>query len=210
MKEILLKYLLQFQQLGLPGIGYLQLHIRASQTDIVGKRILPPTPSFRLTGEVPPAAEKDLVRFVSGRMQVLEDVAERQLHDFCTAALEGIKKGVPLEWKGFGSIRKGIAGEMTFELANKSSIFAFPPVPAERVIRTNAEHTILVGDTEKTNTQMSELLLEEAPLKRSSTWWIWALLLFVVGSVVLGFYLYQHNGKAEGFRNQQPLPQSAP
>ena len=209
MKEILLKYLLQFQQLGLPGIGYLQLHIRASQTDIVGKRILPPTPSFRLTTEIPPGVEKDLVRFVSGRMQVLEDVAERQIQDFCTTALDGIKKGVPLEWKGFGSIRKGIAGEMTFELANKSSIFAFPPVPAERVIRTNAEHTILVGDTEKTNTQMSEFLLEDAPAKRS-TWWIWALALFVVAASVLAFYLYQHNGRADGFRNQQPLPQSAP
>lgn len=209
MKEILLKYLLQFQQLGLPGIGYLQLHIRASQTDIVGKRILPPTPSFRLTTEIPQAVEKDLVRFVSGRMQVLEDVAERQILDFCTAALEGIKKGVPLEWKGFGSIRKGIAGEMTFELANKSSLFAFPPVPAERVIRTNAEHTILVGDTEKTNTQMSEFLLEDAPVKRS-TWWIWALILFVVGASVLAFYLYQHNGRTDGFRNQEPLPQSAP
>jgi hypothetical protein len=209
MKEILLKYLLQFQQLGLPGIGYLQLYIRASQTDIVGKRILPPTPSFRLTGEIPPGTERDLVRFVSGRMQVVEDVAERQIQDFCSASLEGIKKGVPLEWKGFGSIRKGIAGEMTFELASKSSIFAFPPVPAERVIRTNAEHTILVGDTEKTNTQMSELLLEEGPHKRS-TWWIWALVLVVVASSVLAFYLYQHNGRMDGFRNQEPLPANAP
>lgn len=208
MKDLLLKYLLQYQQLGLPGIGFLQLYTRASQTDIVNKRILPPTPSFRFSGDVPSAVEKDIVKYIAGRMQISESVAERQLEDFSITALEGIKKGVPLEWEGFGSIRKGIAGEMTFDLHSKS-IFAFPPVAAERVIRINAEHTILVGDTEKTNTQMSELLLEEEPLKRS-TWWIWAVALAVVGLTILGFYLYQHNGRIDAFRNQQALPQNAP
>jgi len=204
MKEILLKYLLQYQQLGLPGIGFLQLHTRASQTDIVNKRILPPTPSFRFSEDVPPIAEKELVRYIAGRMQISESVAERQLEDFSAASLEGIKKGIPLEWTGFGSIRKGIAGEITFDLATKS-IFAFPPVTAERVIRTNAEHTILVGDTEKTNTQMSELLLEEEP-KKKSAWWVWAAILAFIGLTVLGFYLYQHNGRVDAFRNQQTLP----
>lgn len=209
MKEILLKYLLQYQQLGLPGIGFLQLYIRASQTDIVNKRILPPTPSSRLTPDVPVPAEADQVRFIARTMQVAEDVAERQLEDFCSAALEGIKKGVPLEWEGFGTIRKGIAGEMTFELTTKS-IFAFPPVEAERVIRTNAEHTIQVGDTEKTNFEMAELLQEDAPEHRKSRWWVWALLLAVIGISVLAYYLYQHNGDPGGLRNQEPIPQSAP
>lgn len=209
MKEILLKYLLQYQQLGLPGIGFLQLYIRASQTDIVNKRILPPTPSSRLTPDVPVPAEADQVRFIARTMQVAEDVAERQLEDFCAAALEGIKKGVPLEWEGFGTIRKGIAGEMTFELTSKS-IFAFPPVEAERVIRTNAEHTIQVGDSEKTNFEMAELLQEDAPERRKSRWWVWALLLAVIGISVLAYYLYQHNGDINGFRNQEPIPQSAP
>lgn len=208
MKEILLKYLLQYQQLGLKGIGFLQLHSRASQTDIVNRRILPPTPAFRFSSEVPVPAEQDQIRFIAKAMQVSEDVAERQFEDFCHATLEGIKKGVPLVWEGFGTIKKGIAGDMTFDLSSKA-IFAFPPVTAERVIRTNAEHTIQVGDTEKTNTQMVELLHEEAP-PRKSRWWIWAVVLGVVGLSVLGFYLYQHNGQINAFRNQQSLPQSAP
>ena len=207
MKEILLKYLLQYQQLGLPGIGFLQLYIRASQTDIVNRRILPPSPSSRMTSEVPVPAEHDQVRFISRTMQVAEDVAERQLQDFCTAALEGIKKGVPLEWEGFGRIRKGIAGDMTFELTSKT-VFAFPPVTAERVIRTNAEHTIQVGDTEKTNTEMVELLQVESsePAQKKSRWWIWAILLFLVGAGILAMYVYQHNGHPGGFRNQETLP----
>jgi hypothetical protein len=208
MKEILLKYLLQYQQLGLPGIGFLQLYIRASQTDIVNRRILPPSPSSRMTSDVPVPAEQDQVRFISRTMQVNEDVAERQLADFCAAALEGIKKGVPLEWEGFGRIRKGIAGDMTFELTSKS-IFAFPPVTAERVIRTNAEHTMVVGDTEKTNTEMAELLqVESEPTVKKSRWWIWAILLFLVGAGILALYVYQHNGHPGGFRNQETLPSS--
>jgi hypothetical protein len=209
MKEILLKYLLQYQQLGLPGIGFLQVYIRASQTDIVNRRILPPSPAARITPEVPVPAEKDQVRFIARSMQITEDIAERQLGDFCVAALEGIRKGVPLEWEGFGSIRKGIAGDMTFDLTVKN-IFAFPAVAAERVIRTNAEHTIQVGDSEKTNTEMAELLQEEAPAPRASHWWVWALILGVIGIGVIAFYLYQHNGRIDAFRNQQTLPQAAP
>jgi hypothetical protein len=209
MKEILLKYLLQYQQLGLPGIGFVQVYIRASQTDIVNKRILPPTPAARITPEIPVPAEQDQVRFISRSMQVSEDVAERQLEDFCTAALEGIRKGVPLEWDGFGIIRKGIAGDMTFDLTSKS-IFAFPPVAAERVIHPNAEHTIQVGDSEKTNTEMAELLHEDALAPRRSRWWVWALVLGVIGISVLAYYLYAHNGHIDAFRNQQALPQNTP
>jgi hypothetical protein len=209
MKEILLKYLLQYQQLGLPGIGFLQLYIRASQTDIVNKRILPPSPSSRLTPDVPVPAEQDQVRFIARTMQVAGDVAERQLDDFCAAALDGIKKGIPLEWEGFGTIRKGVAGDMTFELSSKS-IFAFPPVEAERVIRTNAEHTIQVGDTEKTNFEMAELLQEETVAPRKSRWWIWAVVLGVIGAAILAYYIYEHDGNLGGFRNQQAIPQTAP
>ncbi|TDW96480.1 hypothetical protein [Dinghuibacter silviterrae] len=209
MKEILLKYLLQYQQLGLPGIGFVQVYIRASQTDIVNKRILPPTPAARITPEIPVPAHHDQVRFISRSMQVSEAVAERQLDDFCTAAVEGIRKGVPLEWDGFGIIRKGIAGDMTFDLTSKS-IFAFPPVAAERVIHPNAEHTIQVGDTEKTNTEMAELLQEEASSRRRSRWWVWALILAVIGITVLAYYMYDHNGHVDAFRNQQALPQNTP
>jgi len=131
------------------------------------------------------------------------------LGDFCTAALEGIRKGVPLEWEGFGSIRKGIAGDMTFDLTAKS-IFAFPAVAAERVIRSNAEHTIQVGDSEKTNTEMAELLHEEAPAPRASRWWVWALILGMIGIGVIAFYLYEHTGRIDAFRNQQTLPQATP
>lgn len=209
MKEILLKYLLQYQQLGLRGIGFLQVYIRASQTDIVNRRILPPTPAARITPEVPVPAEKDQVRFIARSMQVSEDVAERQLEDFCAAALEGIRKGVPLEWEGFGSIRKGIAGDMTFDLTSKS-IFAFPAVTAERVIRTNAEHTIQVGDSEKTNIEMAELLHEEAPAPRRTRWWVWALVLGLLGIGIIAYYLYEQGGRIDSFRNQQAVPQSTP
>lgn len=211
MKEILLKYLLQYQQLGLPGIGFLQVYIRASQTDIVNRRILPPSPAARITADVPVPAERDQVRFIARSMEVSEDVAERQLQDFCTAALDGIRKGVPLEWEGFGIIRKGIAGDMTFDLTSKS-IFAFPAVTAERVIRTNAEHTIQVGDSEKTNIEMAELLQDESPADRParSRWWVWALLLGVLGLGVLAFYLYQHHGHIDSFQNQQAIPQNTP
>lgn len=201
MKEILLKFLMQYQYLGLPGIGSLQLYIRASQTDIANKRVLPPTPAFQFSNEPVTVSDRTLVRYIAQQMGVSEEVADRQLKDYCTASVEGIRRGERLEWRGLGHIAKGVAGDMKFELTAKH-IFAYEAVPAERVIRTNADHTILVGDREKTKTEMTELLLEDEP-RRRWPWWVAALILGGVGLAVLAYYWYTHRESLQFFRNQQ-------
>ncbi len=50
-----------------------------------------------------------------------------------------------------------MAGEIRFD-ASLKDVKAGTPVPAIKVIRENAEHSIRVGEQEKTSTEMIEML----------------------------------------------------
>ena len=69
------------------------------------------------------------------------------------------------------------------------------PVVAERVIRLDAEHSILVGDKETTNIAMTEYLNEETPKK--DRWWIWAIVLGAVAVSLILLYAADKNASAE-------------
>ena len=57
---------------------------------------------------------------------------------------------------------------------------------AERVIHPQAEHSILVGDKETTNTVMTDYFNEEPVVK--DRWWIWAIVLGLAALAILLFY----------------------
>ena len=61
------------------------------------------------------------------------------------------------------------------------------PVPAEKIIRKNTSHSILVGEQEKTSEEMTELLTgtKRKPL---NLWWMIALALFL--SAIIGILLF--------------------
>ena len=82
------------------------------------------------------------------------------------------------------------------------SVFCFlTPTPALRVNRENAQHTLLVGDQERTNVEMNEWLLEEEEgNKKRHSWWIVALVLAILGLVALGWHFYS-NGWSIGNQN---------
>ncbi|HNJ30135.1 MAG TPA: hypothetical protein PLQ40_14340, partial [Ferruginibacter sp.] len=63
-------------------------------------------------------------------------------------------------------------------------------VTAERVIHPNAEHSMLVGDRETTNTVMTEYL--SAGEITPNRWWIWAIILAAAALLALLFYSGSH------------------
>ena len=68
----------------------------------------------------------------------------------------------------------------------------FQSVVAERVIHPQAEHQILVGDKETTNTVMTEFLTEKPEVR--DRWWIWAIVLGAIGLLILLIYFTGANG----------------
>jgi len=97
---------------------------------------------------------------------------------------------------GIGTFIRDTTGVINFDAALVDPVF-IPSVEAKRAIRKeHATHDILVGDQQTTNVQMTEYFREKAPLK--DLWWLWAIVLGLIGMSVLIFYFYQHRGGGFG------------
>jgi hypothetical protein len=92
--------------------------------------------------------------------------------------------------KGVGNFFTDSAGKINFRPVALPELL-LQPVQAERVIHPQAEHAILVGDKETTNKVMTEYFTDE-PVKKSR-WWIWAIVLAVVGILAIVLYLANNN-----------------
>lgn len=98
--------------------------------------------------------------------------------------------------------KKDFGGEVVFE-PYPLPFECYPAVKAERLVRADARHSILVGDKEKTNYEMTELLHENVYVEKES-WWIYALVLAAVGLSILFFHIYRNNMKWSA-GNQQKI-----
>jgi hypothetical protein len=103
-----------------------------------------------------------------------------------------LREHAAIQWEGVGVIAKNESGDIFFEA--KAPIDAsLSPVPANRIIRSNTSHTMIVGDKEYTNVQMSGYLNE--PEKRQankSNTGLWLLAAGAVIIIVLFLFFYKN------------------
>ena len=62
---------------------------------------------------------------------------------------------------------------------------------------------MLVGDKKTTNVEMTEYLNEEASVVSPDRWYIWAIVLGLIGVGVLAMYVYQNDWNLLG--NYRPV-----
>jgi hypothetical protein len=87
--------------------------------------------------------------------------------------------------EGIGVLKRDMTGEVVFEPENPSDMLSIP-VPAQRIVRTNAKHTMLVGDKEVSNVEMKDFLHDEIHREKTS-WWIYAL---IIGAIALPLFCF--------------------
>ncbi len=160
----------------LPGIGKLSLVTYPAASDFSNKQIVAPVQEIVFT----PSVDEKLFNEFSA----ISELMKKKLDE------EG-----EVDLAGIGVFTKSKEGDIKFTPIQLDENIQVP-VSAVRVIREHAQHAMLVGDKETTNTQMTELLNEEAPAK--DKWWILAIVLGAAGLLALIIYLYQHGINAFG------------
>ena len=81
----------------------------------------------------------------------------------------------PLDWKGLGILKRSGSG-IVFN-AEEIKLESLGNIDAQKVLRENAEHTVLVGETERSSTEMAATMqLEPAVQKSYLNLWGWILL----------------------------------
>lgn len=188
MEQILFKYLAGNRQLSLPGIGRFLLTQEAASPNISDQQMLPPVMITRfISGDAP--EDYLFTRYVSRQMMIPEDEARKNLSSYIQHLLQQLEQN--------GKARISPIGKLYSETDDHIGFTAQPipgylqPVSAKRTIRQDEVHLIRVGEDEKTNVEMADLLAEAPPSKKR--WWIAPLL---IGLLALGYlaWHFSQNG----------------
>ena len=200
MYAILNKYLFLNKSIPLPGLGTICLESQAASIDASTRSILPPTYRFRFD-KFFDSPDKDLFSYLSSQQNISDYEALRQYNDFAFSLRDRLNYFREAPWEGLGILKKDDMGEIQFESSIPNPSF-LQPVPAEKVVRANAKHMLLVGDRERSNSEMSDWFAEE-PVHGNRLWWLVALLGGIAASLVIMTHFSSNGWKVESTGNQQ-------
>lgn len=196
----LYQYLVLHRQVSLPGVGVFQLERKSADLDFASKVVNPPTYTVALHhgNESIPAKQLNWFADLLGISNT--DVADR-ITRFTSHLKHEINKGNKTQWTGIGTLSKGLAGEIRFEAELKDSP-AGEPVPAAKVLREKAAHTVRVGEQEKTSEEMIEFL--QPPVKKRSYEGVITLIVALLALAFLVWHFMQ-TGLGNSTGNQQKV-----
>jgi hypothetical protein len=95
-----------------------------------------------------------------------------------------------------------MAGEIRFDASLKGMTIG-EPVPANKVIRENAQHIVRVGEDRKTSAEMMERLIPAE--EKRSYWWAAALIIGLLAFVFIAWYFSTRGLNTTSAGNQQKL-----
>ncbi len=202
MHDVLNKYLFQHKSISIPGLGSLVAETIPAVSDFANKQLLPVQIKFRFDKYFD-SPDREFFTYLSTKNNIQDFEAIKWYNEFAAGLRNKIRTEEEAVWEGVGVFRKDFGGEVVFESELPRYEF-YPPVKAERIVRADATHSILVGDKEKTNYEMAELLNDEVYVEKES-WWIYALILAAIGLSILFFHLYSSNMRWGVTGNNQEL-----
>jgi hypothetical protein len=189
MYEILYRFLVKYKRLDLPGIGIIALQTQPAKSEFVNRSYSPPKYFFRFErGEKIPSEK--LFSWLASHFNITESEAVIRFNDFIFDLNRQLKEGKEISWYNVGSFQKENTGEIQFQ-AVKKELSRLDSVAAKKVTRENAEHTMLVGESERTSTQMADILADSSSAK-NNYWWIGPLGLLITILIFLGWYFSEH------------------
>lgn len=189
MEKQIASYLFQHKTCPLPGLGTLSITGAGSVADFTNKTFAAPKPMICFEQEETDA--EGLLNYLSARNGADTYEATQALHHFCDGLKQKIHDQKDVELNNIGIFFADAPGTVNFTAQMLQPAF-LQPVFAERVIHPDAEHQLLVGDKETTNTVMTGLLAPGPAIK--DRWWIWAILLGLTGLLALVIYFTAFNG----------------
>lgn len=189
MHQLIASYLFQNKSCPIPGFGTLTLHVSGAKADFASQLIAPPEPFIQFNDRETNTG--GLLNYMVAKTNNNTHEVTEALGHFCDGLKKGLSAHAKVSLDGIGNFVVDNNGNTIFEPLALPVAF-LQPVFAERVIHPKSEHHMLVGDKETTNTLMTELLSERPGAK--DRWWIWAIVLGVVGLLLLLLYFSELNG----------------
>jgi hypothetical protein len=186
--ELLARYLCQYKQLYIPGIGSFEMVDQPARLDYADRLIHPPVAEIRYS-------EGGTLR--NTQLEYLEEelgtdrfAIEKKLQLFGQDLKQRLN-GTPFEWPGLGTLNFR-HNRIEFQPA---TVTGLAPVEAHKVIRENAQHMVLIGEQEVRSGDVPEYL-HGTPPKRS-VFVLVGWILLVLAILFLVYYFYKEGLKPE-------------
>ena len=202
----LYQYLIQHKQLPVPGIGTFLLDRKPAELDFIGKKISPPSYTIALDHSSHLPGQR-FFNWLANALGVSNREAIFRFNDFAFDMKKQISDGGVINWRGIGTLSRGLTGDVKFTSSVVGTIFE-KPIVAEKVIRERVEHIVRVGEDEKTSGEMTAMLSEKEETK--SYWWSFALAIGLLAIMFIGWYFSEHGVDISSAANSKKLvPQEA-
>jgi hypothetical protein len=198
--QILCEYLQLLQPLSLNEIGSIQLKRNPAEFMVAEREVNGPVYSFNYSRE--PCSNTSALEWLVAKEKITLDDAEKKLSEFLSLLKKQLNTVGKFEWKGVGSFTK-TDDKIVFACEELSQLKT-ASVSAQKIIREAAEHIVLVGETEKTSTEMTALLSTKEKTKPVAVLVAYSIL--VLSLAYLGWVYYQHSNTLAGFSNQSLVP----
>lgn len=194
MFKLLYKYLILNKRAGVPGLGVFFIERKPAKLDFTNKVFIGPASQINFKAQAL-VDDNRLYTFISREQKIDVTEAAVRYSNFANNLRQNLAEKNSVELPGLGVLSQNAGGELFFKETFRLNDY-FPPVTAERVIRENTEHHIMVGDSTRTNTQMKEVLADEVQEESHAKdyWWLFAIALGIIGIATIVYY-YLHNGR---------------
>jgi hypothetical protein len=196
----LYQYLLQYKKLPVPGIGTFLLERKPAVADFPNRLIHAPAFAISLS-ETAQQPKSNFFQWLGQALSITEREAVIKFNNFSFDVKNHIGNGGTINWNGVGVLNKGLAGEI--KLLPADNLIVEEAVPADKVIRQRAEHTVRVGEQEKTSEEMTQLLNKTEATK--SYWWVWAASLALLAMLFLGWHFSEKGMDTDAAANNSKL-----
>lgn len=194
MFQLFCKYLILNRRAYIPGLGIFFIERTPARLDFENKVFIAPVSQINFKAQTS-VADNRMYTFISFQEKIDESEAVIRYNNFAETVKKNLKEHKRMELPGLGVLLQNEEGNLYFKATSELNDY-FPPAPANRVLRENTEHPIVVGDINRTNRQGKEVFVAEPkkPSPAKDRWWKFAIALGIIGIAgILYYYLYNGN-----------------
>jgi len=198
MQDSLYEFLILNKKLSLPGIGTIGLFQNPAQHDVAERQFMPPSWFFKIESKEDKPSKK-LFDWLCTSTGISEWDAIKSVNDFSYELKRKLSDEGDSNWEKIGVFRRDNNGDITLD-SHLISLQGSQAIKVEKVIRPKAEHTVLVGEQERSSIQMEEYFAQTTPKRNYA--WIIAVVLTILAIMFIGWYFSEKGFSPTAAGNQ--------
>ncbi len=191
MYPFLYKYFLVNKKVGIPGLGSFSLLEIPASLDFVKGMLRAPQSKIIFTESHADIVDKSLFIYLGKEMQVEEWQVAKKFQEFTSAIKSNLESNKAVELPGIGKLQKGYDDELIFLADTDATIIPSTDIKLNNTndSRSNLVELYSTGEnlilTEETEDDKLEMIVKH---KEEDYWWVYALILALMGVFALLYY----------------------